>query len=564
MDAVSPPRDGSSHGLIFPTLRRYPSGWLRADVLAGLTLVAIAVPEQMATSRLVGVPAGVGLYAFLAGSLLFALLGRSPHLSVGADSTIAPVMAVAVAGLAVSGTPRYGGLVSLLALMVGALVVMAGLLRLGWIAEFLSMPVITGVLAGIALQIFVRQLPAVLGLPGGGSTTFGRLRMVADHLGRTNGWALLIAAGVLAIVVGAEQVDRRLPGALIGLVASIAVVAAFNLEAHGVAVIGSIHGGPPSFAVPSVSWAESRRLIGPALTVAFLCIAQTAATIRASGGSGLSAEDFDRDLVAVGCGSLVAGLSGSFAVNTSPPRSEIVAASGGRSQAAGLVAVAVVLVVMLMATGVLKDLPEATLGAILVFVATRLFRIGDLRSILRFDRVEFGLAVVTLFVVAVVGIEQGVLLAMLLSLAERTRRTARPRDAVLGRVPGTDHWIPPDVGRDTEGVPGVIVYLVYAPLWYGNAAYVADRLRHLVASASQPVRGLVLDADAISDIDFTGARALGELADELRRDGVAFAIARSSHLVHHDLKHSGLLQSIGQDQLFASVEEAVAAVSPRP
>jgi len=535
-----------------------------ADVLAGLTLVAIAVPEQMATSRLAGMPPAAGLYAFLAGSLVFAVLGRSAHLSVGADSTIAPVMAAGVAALGVSGTARYGELISFLALMVGALVVVVGLLRLGWIAEFLSTPVITGVLGGIAVQIVVRQLPAVLGLAGGGSTTFGRLRMVAGHLGRTNGWAVAIAVGVFVVIMGAEHLDRRIPGALIGLVTSIALSGAFDLTSHGLAVIGSIHGGLPSFAVPSAAWSDGRDLLGPALTVAFLCIAQTAATMGASGGASTSFADFDRDLVAVGVGSLVAGLSGSFAVNTSPPRSEIVAASGGRSQATGLVAAAVVVLVMLVATGLLRELPEATLGAILVFVATRLFRIGDLRSILRFDRIEFGLAVVTLLAVAVVGIEQGVVLAMLLSLAERTRRTARPRDAVLGRVPGTDHWIPNDVGRPTESVPGIVVYLVYAPLWYGNAAYVADRLRRLVDSAAEPVRGLVLDADAMSDIDYTGARTLGELAAELRQNGVAVAIARSSHLVHHDLKHSGLLRSIGRDRLFASVEDAVDVLSRQP
>jgi MFS superfamily sulfate permease-like transporter len=163
--------------------------------------------------------------------------------------------------------------------------------------------------------------------------------------------------------------------------------------------------------------------------------------------------------------------------------------------------------------------------------------------------------------VAFFGIEPGLVVAMLLSLAERTRRTARPRDAILGRVPGTDHWIPPDVGRTTEQAPGVVVYLVYAPLWYGNASYVRERVRQLVTAAPQPVHGLVLDANAMSDIDFTGARMLGELAAELERDGVAVAIARSSHLVHHDLKHSGLLQSLGPKRLFVAVEDAVDALA---
>jgi sulfate permease, SulP family len=221
----------------------------------------------------------------------------------------------------------------------------------------------------------------------------------------------------------------------------------------------------------------------------------------------------------------------------------------------------VTLAVVLLATGLLKDLPQATLGAILLFVATRLFRIRDLRSILHFDRLEFGLAVATALAVSLVGIEQGVLVAMLLSLADRTRRAARPRDAILGREPGTPHWIPPDVGHSTEQVPGVIAYIIYAPIWYGNADYVRLRVREILEPAPQPVHAFVLDADAIADIDYTGARMLGELAAELKRQGVEFGMARCSHLVHHDLKHAGIVEVIGADHLYLTVEAAVNALA---
>ena len=529
--------------------------------MAGLTLMAIAVPEQMATARLANMPEVAGLYAFIAGSLAFAVLGCHPRLSVGADSTIAPVMAIGVAAVAAVGTPRSFQLMSFLALMVGALVVSVGLLRLGWISEFLSTPVITGILGGIAIEILVRQIPAILGLPGGGTTTVGRVRRVLDRIGHVNGWSLAIAAGVLAVIVVAEQIDRRIPGALIGMVGSILVVAAGGLAAHGVPVLGPIHGGLPTVAVPSASWVDVRRLIGPALTVAFLCTAQTAATVRASNAGAQEAEEFNRNLMALGAGSLLAALVGSFAVNTSPPRTEVVTTSGGRTQLTGVVAAAVVLVIALAATGLLKNLPVATLGAVLIYIAFRLFHVRVLRAVLTFDRLEFALAVVTMLVVAFVGIEQGVVLAMLLSLADRTRRTARPRGAVLGREPGTDHWIPCDLGRHTEQVPGIIVYLLYAPLWYGNADFVRFQVHRLVDAESRPVQAFVLDANGIADIDFTGAQALGELAAELAAQGVQVAIARSSHLVHHDLKHSGLLQSIGPDRLFDTVEDAVGALT---
>ncbi|MGH3195879.1 MAG: SulP family inorganic anion transporter [Streptosporangiaceae bacterium] len=546
--------------LIPPALRGYRRSWLGPDVLAGLALAAVAVPGQMATARLADMPAITGLYAFIAGSLLYAALGRR-LLAVGADSTIAPVLAAGVAALAVAGTPRYAHLVSFLALMVGGLLIAVGLLRLGWIGEFLSIPVVTGILAGIAVEIIVRQLPAILGVPGGGTTTVGRVQKVADQIGHANGWSAGIAVAVFAVIVVAERIDRRVPGALIGLTGSILAVAAFGLRSRGVRVLGPVHGGLPSFAIPSASLADARRLLAPALTVAFICVAQTAATARRSKAGRLGAGDFNRDLAAVGAGSLAAGLSGSFAVNASPPNTEIVMASGGRSQLTGAVAAVVVTVVVLLAAGLLTDLPEAALGVILVYIATRLFRIGDLRSILRFDRLEFTLAVITLLTVAFIGIEQGVVLAALLSLADRTRRTARPVDVILGREPGTGHWIPPNIGRPTEQVPGVIVYLPYAPLWYGNADYIRWRVREIVDSAAQPVRAFILDANGMSDIDYTGARALGELAAELARRGVATGVARSSHLVHHDLKHSGLLKEIGPDHLFATVEGAVDALS---
>jgi sulfate permease, SulP family len=546
---------------LLPTLHGYQRPWLGPDVLAGLTLVAIAIPEQMATARLANMPTIAGLYAFVAGSLLFALLGRSPQMSVGADSTIAPIIAAGVAAVAVAGTPEYSHLVSFLALVVGALVVAVGLLRLGWIAELISTPVITGVLGGIAVEIVVRQLPAIFGLAGGGATTVGRVRDVLDQLGHINGWSVAIAVVVFAIIMAAEHIDRRIPGALIGLVVSIVAVAALGLESRGVQVVGSIHGGLPSFAIPSSSWADARHLLVPALTIAFICVAQTAATTRASSTVSASTEDFNTDLVAIGAGCLVAGLSGSFAVNSSPPRTAIVTASGGRSQLASIVAAAIALGVVLLATGLLKDLPKATLGAILVFVATRLFRIGVLRRILGFSALEFGLAIVTLLVVGLAGIEQGVVLAIVLCLADRTRRAARPRDAVLGREPGTDHWIPIDVGHPTAQEPGVVVYLTYGSVWYGNADFIGLRIRQVIHGTAQPVHGLVIDANGIPDIDYTGAQALGQLATELRADGITTAIARSSHLVHHDLKQSGLLASIGTNRLYDTVEAAVQALT---
>lgn len=547
-----------------PTLRGYRAAWLSADALAGLTLVAVAVPGQMATAQLAGLPVMAGLYAFVAGSLVYALLGANRHLSVGADSTIAPLLATGVASAAAAGTSGYGTVMAFTALLVGGLLVAAGLCRLGWISEFLSTPVIAGVLAGIAVEIVVRQIPIILGVSGGGTTTIDRIRHVAGQLSHVNGWSVGIAVGVLVVIAAAQRISHRLPGTLLALILSIVAVRTLGLASHhGVAILGTVHGGLPHVRLPSVSFSQFRRLPGLVLTVAFLCIAQTAATVRRSRAGVPAASTINRDLVGIGAGSVAAGLIGAFPVDASPPNTAIATASGTRSQLANTIAAGGVLAVVLAATALLADLPNAMLAAMLVFIATKLFQAGELRAILRFDRFEFALAAVTLLVVAVIGIEQGIGLALILSLADRTWRSARPRDTILGRAPGTDHWIPTDVGLPTEQVTGVLVYLVYAALWYGNADYLRMRICHLVDAASGSVHAVVLDAAGVSDIDYTGLQALRDLVTELGQRGVTIAIARASHLVHHDLKHGAILAQLGPDHLFPSVDQAVTALQRR-
>jgi SulP family sulfate permease len=546
---------------LFPTLQNYQTSWLSGDVLAGLTLVAIAIPEQMATARLASMPALTGLSAFVVGSLMIAVFGASRHMSVGADSTIAPVVAAGVVAVAAAGTPQYQHLVACMAVAVGVILLIAGLLKLGWIADFISTPVVTGILAGIAVEIFVRQLPSVLGLPGGGASTIARLREIARQLPRANPWTMGLAATVLVVIVIGERIDRRIPGALIGLAAAIAAATFLHLSDHGVGVLGPVSGGLPSIGLPSAPFSQVTRLAVPAFTVAFLCLVQSAATCRSLSGGAEAAEALDHDLVGIGAANVAAGLTGSFPVNASPPRSAVVAASGGKAQVASLVAAAVAVAVIALATGLLANLPQAALGAILIFIATRLLHVSDLKQIRRFDAVEFGLTMVTVAVVAVFGIEQGIVVAFILSMVDRTRLAARPRDAVLQRETGTDHWIPSAAGHPTERVPGVIVYLPLAPVWFGNAQYITHRIRELVDEAPEPVRAFVIDAAGVADIDFTGARALDEVVKDLKRRGIAVGVARASGLVPKDLECSGLVEDLGPANVYIDVESAVGGLT---
>ena len=265
---------------VFTSLHGYQRAWASADLIAGITLLVIAVPEQLATSRLAGMPPITGFYAFVAGTVLFALLGSNPQMSVGADSTIAPLFAAGVAALALTGSPHYVNLVSILAVMVGVLVMLVSILRLGWIAEFLSTPIVTGFLSGVAVIIIVHQLPDFLGLPPSTGSNQHRFADVVTRLGDANGWTVAIGVCVLLIMVACPRLDRRIPGALIGMVGSTAVVAALDLQAHGVAVLGPIKSGAPSVGLTGLSWSALQSLAPLAAVVALVVITQSAATTR--------------------------------------------------------------------------------------------------------------------------------------------------------------------------------------------------------------------------------------------------------------------------------------------
>ena len=373
---------------VLTSLYGYQRSWAGADLVAGLTLLAIAVPQQLATSRLAGMPPVTGFYAFVAGTVLFALLGANRQMSVGADSTIAPLFAAGVSAFAVTGSAHYVDLVEILAVMVGLMVMLVSILRLGWIAEFLSAPIITGFLSGVALIIIAHQLPEFFGLPPTTGTNQHRVTYVLTNLGQVNGWSLAIGAGVLAIIIVSARVDRRLPAGLIGLVGSIVLVGALHLQAHGVDVLGTVKTGAPHFGLTGLSWSTIKRLAPLASVVTLVVVIQTAATTRAFAERGGDQVDAGRDFLGVGAGSVLAGLVGSFPVNASPPNTGVVVNAGARTQAGALGAAAVIIVLIPFAN-VFRDVPLATLAAILIFVALRLFRAKDLVVIARFNLFEF-------------------------------------------------------------------------------------------------------------------------------------------------------------------------------
>ena len=553
---------GMRRSHLFASLHGYERSWASADLVAGLMLLVIAVPEQLATSRLAGMPAITGFYAFVAGTVVFALLGSNPHMSVGADSTIAPLFATGVSALALTGSPHYVELVAILAVMVGLMVMLVGILRLGWIAEFLSTPIVTGFLSGVAVIIVIHQLPDFLGLPPAAGSDAHRVGFVFTHLAQVNGWTVAIGLGVLAVMVVSAHLDRRIPGGLIGLVGSTALVAALGLQAQGVAVLGTVQSGAPKIGLSGLSWSTLQSLAPIAAVVALVVVTQTAATTRGFAEQGDYDVDAGRDFLAVGAGSVVAGLAGSFPVDASPPRTGAVVTAGGRTQA-GALGAALVVVLLIPFANVLKDVPLATLAAVLIYVALRLFKPGELRAIARFDPFEFGLTAVTLLAVVFIGVEQGIAVAVGLAILDRVRLSARPQLHVLGRIPGTTSWAPLAADVSAAEVPGILVLLFATPLWYANAVHFRDEV--IGALARTPgTRILVLDALGMSDVDFTGSRTLGRVLDDCERQHITFGVARAGEHAYEMLQRSGLVQRVGESRFYSSVNQAVTGLTAGP
>lgn len=556
MSTPAGPVEATLRRIVFPSIHGYKPSWIRADAIAALTLLAIAVPEQLATSRLAGVPPILGLYAFVAGTLGFALLGTNPQLSVGADSTIAPLFAVSVARLAPIGSARYIDLVGILAVMVGILVMVVGLARLGWIAEFLSAPIIAGFLSGVSVVIVIRQLPDLFGLPAETGSNLNRLGGFFDHLTGANGWTTGIGIAVFLAIIVFDRINRRIPAALFAMVASTLVVAGLHLHTHGVAVLGTVSHHAPHFGLVGLTWSRLGSLAPIAGVVALVAVSQSAATTRAFAEQGGYRTDVNRDFVGIGAGSVLAGISGSFPVNASPARTAVLAAASGRTQVAGLGAAGAV-ALLVPASGLLKDVPLAALAGTLLYVASRLFRLKELMAIARFNLIELGLAIITLLTVALVGVEQGIGVAVGLAILDRARITAQPNVHVLGRIVGTTSWAPIGGPEHTEQVDGVLVVLFATPLWYGNAGRFRTQFASTLAKAGRPISRVVLDAVGISDIDYTGSKTLGEIIGRLNQQHIEFSVARASGHAEQSLIRSGLMGKIGADHYYASVDQAV-------
>ncbi|ARN82318.1 SulP family inorganic anion transporter [Methylocystis bryophila] len=427
---------------LFRSFRGRGKGAWRYDLVAGLTLAAIAVPEQMATARLGGFPAHIGFFAFIAGSVAFAVLGSNRYLSSGADSTITPIFAGALGALVSWNSDAYPQLAVLLALSVGLLLTLAGLFRAGWVADLLSIPVMTGFLAGIAIHIANSQAPALLGLPSEPGGALESLAAVWRRIGAANPYALAIGFATLLCISLCEWINPRIPGALISLAAATFAVDRFDLVEKGVAVVGGFKVVLPRLAMDPKIWDDLPRVFGLAVVVAVVVMVQTAAVSRSFPNAPGQSPDVDRDFLGLGAGSLLAALVGAFPVNASPPRTAIVFETGARSQGAAIVACLAVLATIIYGSPLLEKAPEAALAGVMFFVAGRLIRLREIRAISAKTRAELLLVVATALLVTILPVQTGVALAILLSLAHGVFTTTRTRLIEYERLPGASIWWP--------------------------------------------------------------------------------------------------------------------------
>ncbi len=547
------------------TLRDLPAGWPGHDLPAGLVLAAIALPEQLATARLAGLPAETGLLAFAGGVVGYAVFGTNRFLSVGADSTIAPIFAggLAVAASA-SGLP-YGELAVMLSLMVGLVLLMAGALQAGWVADLLSVPVTCGFLAGIAVHIAVHQLPTLLGLPPGTGSILTQLQAIRAHIPEAKPAETLIGFGVCAATLLAERILPRFPGALLAVVVAALAVALLGLQGRGVAVLGAVHAGVPWPVIPGLEGVRDfARLVPLAFIVAMVCMMQTAAVVRAfpSREAGRD-EHVSPSFMGVGMGCVLAGLLGAFPVDASPPRTAIVAEAGGRSGFAGLCAVAAITALVVFGGSLLAFVPQAALAGVLLMIAVRIFRLAEIRQILRQSSWEFALVAAAALLVVLLPIESGMLLAIVLSLLHSLYLMARPLTAELARAPGTTIWWPPEAGQHGEHEPGVLVFAPAAPINFTNARFVFRQLSAL-AAAKPGLRLVVIDASGVTNIDYTGAQVAIEALKEFHARDVAVAVARlSAERAEAQAERTGLIAALGRDHVFLSVEDAVRGLAGR-
>jgi MFS superfamily sulfate permease-like transporter len=528
------------------------------DSLAGIELAAMSIPQALGYTSIAGMPSVTGFYTLLLPLLAFATFGSSRYLVVAADSATAAILAGGISGMAAPASAKYVALAGTVALLTAVFLLAARLLKLGFLADFLSQTVLVGFLTGVGFQVGIAVLGEMLGLEVHSRRSILQLAQVVRALPQVNLPSLGLSVAVVAGVLALGRLAPRIPGQLIAVAGAIAASAAGGFAAHGIAVIGPVAGGLPHLSVPAMSWREIELLVPVAGSCFVMIVAQSAATARIYASRRHEPLDENADLVGLSAANAAAALSGAFVVNGSPTQTAMLESSGGRSQLAHVATAIVVALALLFFTRPLQYLPRCVLGAIVFIVAIRLVDLRGLQSILRESPGEYALAVTTAAVVVVVGVEQGIVLAMVLSLLRIVQHSYHPHTAVLTQgQDGLWQLNPVIPGAVTE--PGLAVYRFGAVLFYANAGRFSDEIRMLAGTAPSPLRWVLVDAGAIAHVDYSAARVVRELQQDLAQRGVQLVLAHVQSDLKPDLDRHHLTEAIGAGCIFDSLHAALAA-----
>jgi SulP family sulfate permease len=549
---------------LFGGIRPLRRGGVLRDVFAGASAASINIPQVLGYARIAGAPVVTGLYTLILPLVAFAVFGSSRHLIVAADSATAAIFSSSLSQMAAPAGERYMALVGMVTLLTAGLLLMARLFKLGFLADFLSRTVLVGFLTGVGVQVATAMLSDMSGVAVDSPYSLVRAWEVMHGLRQPNVSTLALSVLVAGGILLGNRFAAKVPLALIAVVAAIAASSKFDFAHQGIALIGPVPGGLPMFGPPRVSASDVLALLPVAASCVVVIIAQCAATSRAFGLRYQENVDSDADILGVAAANAVASLSGTFVVNGSPTQTAMAEHMGARSQIAQLALAAVVLMVLLFLTGPLKYLPRCVLAGIVFSIAVGMIDVARLRAIRRESPGEFHLAVATAATVVALGVEQGILLAIALSLFRHVRHSYRPHTMMLA-PDAAGIWLPVPAlpGKVTE--PGLIVYRFGADLFYANANRFADEVRALVRQAPAPVRWFIVDCSAITDIDYSAAQVMHDLLNGSTLREISVLFARVNPYMRADMDRHCLTPVIGEGRIFRTLHEAVAAVgSGRP
>lgn len=551
--------ENNAHNFRFPILQGVlpiKRTQIPAEVIAGITLAALAIPEVMGYTKISGTPIVTGLYTLLIPMVLFSLFGSSRHLVVGADSATAAILAAGLVGLAATGSDQYMALAAVLAFMAAGFLLLARFIGLGFMADFLSRTVLIGFLTGVGLQVALGEISGMLGLKGGGHGTVLKIWNDFQQIKQINMYSLTIALSVLVVIIGSKKLSHKMPGALIAVIGAIVASWLLDLKSH-VHVLGTVPSGLPHIGLPDVKWDWEliEKLVPTAFAMFVVILAQSAATSRAYAVRYNEKFSENTDLVGLGLANIGAGLSGAFVVNGSPTKTQMIDSAGGRTQLSLLITSLIVLLVLLFLTGPLAYMPDAVLSAVVFLIGIDLIDVKGMHSIFVRRRSEFWVALFTALMVVFIGVEQGILLAIVLSLIDHTRRGYRPKNAVL--VPTESGvWHPQPVLSKAQALKGLVLYRFTHSMYYANAQLLSEEITYLTNNAEPPLSWFCIDASAIDDVDYSAAETLRSMYEILKEKKIRLVFAHVLDNVKEE-NHNELRQLLGKEAFYDSLHDVV-------